>query len=132
MEKITNFKDKCIIIRIRHESIDIRGSLYEAVRRCWRASKERAEEADYVLAVVGRSRVVEAVFKPSRWYYLDDEFCKNQEEVCKTGYGVNTDLCKIKRRIAFEGEEIPHDTNYLHKQIPDKYSSMQNPVRYTY
>jgi len=136
MEKITSFKHNCMIIRILMESIDIRGNLYEAVRRCWRTDINRARKADYVMAVVGtikeRNLEVQAVYKPERWYYPDDGFCRKKEKECIKGYKVATDLCHVNRRIAFEGKEMPNDTNYLHKLIPEKYFPLQNPVRYTY
>ena len=137
MEKITNFKHNCMIIRVRNESIAIRGNLYEAVRRCWRANMQNAQEADYVLAIVGKPSEkdleVKAVYKPDRWYYPADEgVCNKKKEECLELYKTNTSLCRKHPRIAFEGKEIKNDTNYLHKQIPNAYYPLQNPVRYTY
>jgi hypothetical protein len=123
-----------MIIRIREESIRIRRCLYEAVRRCWRADKEKAEKADYVLVIVSglkeKSLEVKAVYKPECWYYLDKVFCKEKKEECKE-FKTNTDLCRKCPRIAFEGKEVK-ETNYLHKLIPLSYFPLQNPIRYTY
>jgi len=69
-DKISEFSDKCIIIKI-HDKFP---SLYERVRRCWKINKEKAEQADYVMAVIkGR---VEGVFEPSQWYFIPMEKCK--------------------------------------------------------
>jgi hypothetical protein len=131
MNVIREFKDRCIIIRVREESIRIRGSLKEAVRRCWRANLQRAKKADYVLAIIGTSKRIEGVFKPKKWYCLDDNFCREQEQECKK-YETNTELCAIRKRIAFDGEKIINDVKYLHKVIPDEYLPAMNPFRYTY
>ena len=137
MEEINNFQHNCVIIRVRKESIAIRGNLYKAVCRCWAANKKRAEKADFVLAVVGtikeKNLVVQAVYKPDRWYYPADVYlCKDKKEECQILYEVNTDLCNEYPRIAFEGKEVSKDAYYLHKMLPSKYYPLQNPVRYTY
>ena len=136
MKKITCFKENCMIIRVRKESIVIRGNLYEAVRRCWRANMQMAQKADYVLAVVGTLKnidlEVKAVYKTERWYCPADEgLCKIKKEECTKKYKVNTDLCLVHSRIAFEGIEIK-EINYLHNKIPADYYPLQNPFRYTY
>jgi len=107
--KISEFIDKCIIIKIG----DNHPTLYERVRRCWKRNKERAEQADYVLAVIKGK--VEGVFEPSQWYYIPIE-------ECKTIYS-----CKYKNqpcgRIGFVGKEAGIDVQnkYLNKYIPDEY-----------
>jgi hypothetical protein len=134
MEEITEFKDKCMIIRVRDESVHIRGSLYESVRRCWRANLDSAKKADYVLAIVGNSEV-RGVFKPTSWDYIDSEFCKKEAKAsreCKGKFDVNTELCKKRNRIGFVGEAIKDDKKYLNKLVPEKYFPRQMPVRYTY
>ncbi|MDR1565692.1 MAG: hypothetical protein LBS48_00215, partial [Treponema sp.] len=104
MDVIKELKDKCVIIKVREESVLRRGSVYEAVRRCWRASLQRAEEADYVLAIIGRDKRVKGVFKPKEWYSLDDNFCRKQKWECEE-YETDTKLCAIRKRIAFDGEK---------------------------
>jgi hypothetical protein len=136
MDKIREFKDECMIIRIRPESVGIRGSLLEAVRRCWRANLQRAQKSEYVLAIISTiddgDLEVKGVFKPECWDYLDDGFCREKEQECKEKYDVKTERCAERKRIAFTGEEIKDDVKYLHKLIPDKYFPTQNPFRYTY
>ena len=137
MEKITSFKHNCIIIRVRRESIDLRGSLYEAVRRCWRANIHRAQKAVYVLAIIGTpsemNLEVQVIYKPDRRYYPTDEgLCKKKEKECLKAYKTDTSFCLELLRIAFHGMEISKDTNYLHKLIPKTYFPLRNPVRFTY
>lgn len=135
MEKIAKFSHNCIIIRVRKESVAIRGSLYEAVRRCWRASKQKAEKAVYVLAIVSdpgeEDLEVKAVYEPKRWYSPAKDSCRENEKECKNKYGTNIDLCRNKPRIAFEGKEMK-DSVYLYKLIPNTHFPRQNPFRYTY
>ena len=137
METIKTFKHNCMIIRVRPESIKIRGSLYEAVHRCWKAKKQNAEKADYVLALVGtiknRDLKVQAVYKPERWYYpVSEGLCKEKKDECSKKYKVDPQQCQKNPRIGFEGKEMKNDTDYLHKLIPEKYYPFQNPVRYNY
>jgi hypothetical protein len=108
--KISEFSDKCIIIKIR----DNYPTLYERVRRCWKRNKERAEQADYVLAVIKNK--VEGVFEPSQWYYIPMEECK------KIGLDCNNRKQPC-RKIGFVGKEADADvqSKYLNKYIPDKY-----------
>jgi len=133
MAKIIEFEDdRCIIIRIREKSVCIRGSLYEAVRRCWRTNLQKAQKSDYVLVLIGNNLEVKGVFKPECWYYLDDDFCQKTEQECKNEYGVNTELCAKDKRIAFVGKELEDDVKYLHKLTPDGFFQERNPFEYTY
>jgi hypothetical protein len=130
--EIQKFDDNCFIVRIRPDSKVIRGSLYEAAQRCWKANLTRAKKAAYVLVVEGSDSRVKAVYKPEYWYPLSDEFCKKEKEKCKDEYGADTQLCQIRRRIAFKGVEITGAVKYKDRTIPAKYFPGQNPVRYTY
>jgi hypothetical protein len=124
IDTITGFADTCIIIKIRPETVWKTGSVYKAVRNCWRANLYSAMLADYVLAVV--EGVVVGVFKPTEWYYVDDEECK------KINCGRNGPC----GRIAFNGTEAPIDAqnNYLNKYIPYEYRKpgMAAPFLYAY
>jgi hypothetical protein len=131
MEQITKFDDKCVIIRIRQKSIGIRGSLYEAARRCWRTVLAKAEDADYVLVLVGDNLKVAGVFKPDRWYYLEDDFCEKNMKECEK-LGTKTERCKKNRRIAFEGKELTDDVKYLNKLIPKECSPGETHVSFAY
>jgi len=117
---IASFPDKCIIIKIRHDTVLERGSVYEAVRGVWRASLHRARQCDYVLAV--ERGTVTGVFKPSEWYRATPENARK--------YGGFS----LEGRIAFVGEpaEIEAQNLYLNKRLPDEYLPAQNPVQFTY
>jgi hypothetical protein len=67
---IEKFDDKCMIIKINPKTIRSRkNDIYAAVRWAWKAKLERAERADYVLAVeTGTGGKVIGVFKPKKWY----------------------------------------------------------------
>jgi len=128
MAKSPSFEEKCIVIRTRQETVERCGSLlYEAVRWCWRINIDRALKADYVLAVVnyGTSEFkVEAVFKPSKWYYIPAGECKNKKApTC----GRTVKPCG---RIAFKGERASakEEKKFLGKIIP----MGTNPVKYLY
>jgi len=116
---ITNFDEKCIIIKIKGSN----PTVYERVRSCWRANIEKAKLADYVLVIV-KGEVV-GVYEPIKWYYsLNTERCK--ENKCEKY------PCK---RIAFTGKEASSDIQkkYLHKYLPDWYMRPgPGPVLYTY
>jgi len=119
--KIPEFNDKCIIIKIHNKY----PSLYEQVRRCWKINKERAEQADYVLAVInGR---VEGVFEPLQWYFIPLEEC-NKIDSCKN----KNQPC---RRKGFIGKEASIDVKnkYLNKYIPDWFMRPgPGPIQYTF
>jgi hypothetical protein len=119
-DKITEFNDKCIIIKIH----DKYPSVYERVRRCWRNNLKNVKQADYVLAVIKGK--VEGVFEPSQWYSVPMEECKNYD--CD-----NKD--KPCGRIEFIGKEADADiqNKYLSKYIPDYFMRPgPGPVQFTY
>jgi len=123
----TDLHEKCIVIRVKQETKAELGSLYDAVRWCWRISIDRAQESDYVLAVVNygtREFKVEQVFKPSEWHCITANECKDKiAPIC---------TCKKKPcgRIGFTGKraETEIEKKYLGKKIP----MGQNPVIYLY
>jgi len=129
MNGITNFKDKCIIVKIPIGT-HCRKNIYEATRRCWRLDLIRARKAEYLLGII--DGVVKCVIKVKNCGYLEEEFCNKEENNCKKYFNVDVKLCKKSRRIAFVGEEIKFDKKYLCKKIPDEYLMKRNPVRYTY
>ena len=129
-ETISSFTDNCMIVNISL-SITYDGSIYDAARRCWRASKTRAEAADYVLAVA--DGIVKGVFKPEKWNVTTAKECEEEKNRCMT-MGVNMGECIPENRIRFIGCEAPDDIKkkYLDKAIPDEYRKSQNPVQYTF
>jgi hypothetical protein len=129
MENIVEFADKCIIVKIPVGK-EKRVTIKEATRRCWRASLKRAQKADYVLGTIDGK--VLCVIKIKSCDCVSDEFCEKEKMVCKEEFGTNIELCKTKKRIEFEGEEVTDDKKYLGKKLPAKYIPGQMPVRYTY
>jgi hypothetical protein len=140
METITQFDDNCIIVGIPRsiqrdgtltdDIILTDSSLYESVRRCWRASLGRASRAKYLIGTIDVKKV-DIVVEIHSCDYVKNNYC---------------DICRKKRReerkedcededgtiLIFEGDKIKGDTKYLNKEIPEDYRPGQNPVRYTY
>jgi len=129
-DTILSFTDNCMIVYIPI-GITYEGNIYDAARRCWRASKTKAVAADYVLAVV--DGIVRGVFKPEKWKVTTDKECEEEKDRCKT-MRANMEYCKTKKRMRFIGCEAPDDVKkkYLNKAIPDEYQNSQNPVRYSF
>jgi predicted type IV restriction endonuclease len=121
--QITEFNERCIIIKIQQKRVlQNNGDIYKTVRSCWRNSISKAEQADYVLAVI--EGIVKEVYKPTEWYYPNDECisCDSENKPCG--------------RIAFHGNLANNDVrnNYINKYIPNEYRKpgMASPVLFTY
>jgi len=118
--KISKINDKCIIIKIKNKYPSVK----ERVSRCWRINKERAEQADYVLAVI-KGKIV-GVFEPLQWRFASIEDCKkidcdNKKQPCG--------------RKNFIGKEASNDIQrkYLNKYIPDWFMRAgPGPIQYTF
>jgi hypothetical protein len=131
-DTIQEFKHKCVIIKVRPKTVSARGDTYGAVRWAWIAKLERAERADYVLAVeTGSGGKVIGVYKPDRWYKATAVNDKRYKHCLDEG---GTD--ETEKRIAFQGGEADDDVRnyYLGKYIPYDYRrpGMAAPVLYTY
>ncbi len=102
---------KFMIIKIKQEIIDERGSIYEAVRKAWRVNVNEAKSHPYVLAV--KNGIVEEVYEPLVWQ-------RNKER---------------PERYEFEGNVAQENVQLIFKgkRIPDKYCAkgMSNPVLYS-
>ena len=129
MDKITKFDDKCIIVRIPIGILK-RKSPYEATRRCWRVNLSRARRANYLLGTID-GKVI-CVIKINNCDYVKDKFCNKEIFHCKNDFGADIELCKTRKRVAFEGDEKKDDKKYLNKYLLIEYIPVQNPVRYTY
>ena len=99
------------IIKIRQETINQRGSIYEAVRKSWKVKVERINTVTYVIAVC--NNIVKDVFKVNGSWYED-----------KDNLG----------RYMFDGEKAPDDicSRFIGKSVPEKYrrKGMANPIQY--
>lgn len=101
--------DYCII-KIRQETIDMYGSVYEAVRKSWKVNRRRIEKIPYVLASC--NGIVKEVFAVDRWYEDED----------------------APGRFMFDKKDTPKEIQKLFKGklIPEQYRNKgaANPVRY--
>ncbi len=101
---------RLLYIKVRRETVEDRGSLYEAVRRAWRVNPVRAAEADWVVAVVGG--IARGVFEVHGW------------ECSRANPG----------RYEFRGAEVDNDVarRYVGKLIPEEFRrrGMASPVLY--
>ena len=101
---------RLLYIKVRQETVEDRGSLYEAVRWAWRVNPARAADADWVVAVVGG--VARGVFEVHRW----QRSSTNPE------------------RWEFRGAEVDNDAarRYVGKLIPEEFRrrGMASPVLY--
>jgi hypothetical protein len=121
-EEIKFTDDNCLIIKIRHATVETCGSVYEAVRSSWRLNISRAEKADYILAT--EAGLVTGVFTATAWY------AATPENVAKHGGGIN------EGRYSFYGTEAPKDVQarYLGKRLPASYINAHAamPIRYAH
>lgn len=101
-----------------------RNAIYNLVRYCWRISKSRAENAEYVLAVV--RGVVIGAFKSTKWMHATPE---NFPEI---PYADGSE----SHRIGFVGTEAPADIWAIYvgergKRVTNpELRHIQNPIRF--
>ena len=107
---VPDSRHKLLYIKTGKNAIEEKGSLYEAVRRNWKLKVGSAEQADYVIAVVGQ--VCQGVFKPAIW----------KPAANRDG------------RWEFEGQEVFGEVaaRYVGKLIPEdkRKPGQANPVQY--
>ena len=125
---VSQFNDKCIIIKTKQETIAERGgSVYEAARQYWQNNIEKAALADYVLVITQDSQgKIIAVYRPNEWRDVTKEYVQYQK---KHGRPYST-----RKRIGFSGVEadIAAKKKYEGKYVPDNFSQSQACFRYTY
>ncbi len=86
--------------------------LYEATRKSWVLSKERAENVDFIFAEY--RGICRAIYKAERW--LKDKKLRNK-----------------RQRYLFEGNEVKDEEItklYLNKKLPAKEQGQANPIQY--
>lgn len=128
---LEDFKHKILIIKI-NQSYNRKMSeeeVYDIVRGNWRASMERAKQAEYVLGIY-RNLVV-SCYKPIRWYRVGEcdisKIPRHQEL---------SELWKVKNRIFFEADDIKSVDEvqkfYLYKSVEniEEIQRTQNPISY--
>jgi len=108
-ETIGDIDEKCIIIKIKQDIVDSRGSVYDTVRYAWKLKKSKAVKADYVLAVI--NGLVVGVFTDLKWSETDRS-----------------------KRLQFDGNPAPKSIlkKYIGKRIPSQYckKGSANPCQY--
>lgn len=115
--------EKLVLINV-NKSLDEAGrkDFYSRVRFAWRISRERAEEADYVCAVV--RGVIRGVFVAQEWLPATKE---NFPEFAHIA-----DPPEQTKRYGFVGQEAPLEvwSRLVDKRLPDRYRHERYPIRY--
>ena len=115
------FRHKALLISVNRSATE--GSLYDATRYAWKISKERAKEAEVILATM--HGLIVGAFIAHDWLEAPAENFPGLAE----GEGV-------PGRLGFVGEEALDDIKrlYVGKRVPDKYRKpgAANPIKYTW
>lgn len=108
-EVINEIPEKCLIIKLRQETVEEKG-LYDAVRASWILDGKNVEKVDYIIASV--NTIVKEVYKNITWEQADDGRYQFTAWVAE--------------------DEIRE--KYIYKRIPQKYRVMgnENPCLYTF
>lgn len=110
-------EDRCMVIKTKWATVEDHGCVYEAVRRSWVVSKDRASRANYVLAII--DGICREVFRDLVW-----------ERSGKPPSGK-------RQRYEFTGEAV-EDTNtrerFIGRRLPARMRQRgaAAPVFYTY
>ena len=103
--------DTLLLIKVRQETVDERGGIYQATRWSWYLNPNNAQSRDYVLSIV--YGVCKGVFRNCKWSEAGP------------------------RRYEFVGEEVPKGDpvyeRYVNKRVPKEYVSKRgaaNPILY--
>lgn len=120
--ELQHYDDKLLLINVNRSNEGTeRFKLYDQVRWRWRVGIARAEQADYVLAVV--RGVVKGVFEAEEWLAsTNSEFSHfegYEEDVGRFGFKGTEASGEIKQR-------------YFEKRLPSNLRHSQNPIRYSY
>jgi hypothetical protein len=114
-----NLQHRAVLINVSRSASE-QPSLYEATRFAWRMDKEKAEQAEVVLA--NRQGLIVEAFVPERWLDATTDNFPGRKN--RPG------------RIGFEGRVAPPDIQemYVRKRVPDEYRrpGAANPIRYTW
>lgn len=113
-------KLKVVLININRSSSES-VSAYKAVHHAWRIDKEKANQADYVVAV--NRGIIEGVFivDPPGW------ISSNQTNFPDA-------LVHIEGRSGFHGRAAPDTvaSKLIGRQVPDNVRHVRNPIRYNW
>jgi len=113
------FKHKVLMIVINKSNTQ--KSMYNATRFAWKVDKEKAEQAEYVLAVV--QGMIRGVFIANNWKDASINNFPEMNEDCPDRY-------------AFVGVEANQSIKelYVGKRVPTEYrkKGASNPIKYNY
>lgn len=112
-----NFEHRALLISINRSASE--RSLYEATRYAWKLSRERAEQAEVVLAC--EKGLIRGVYIPEKWLEATSENFP--------GYPA------CPGRLGFIGSEAPAAVRNLYtgRRVPHEYRfGTANPIRYTW
>lgn len=115
--------DKLILININSSEHSSKEELLDRVRYAWRISLRRAQQADYVAAVI--HGVIRGVFVPEQWMSANDEHFSSDKR-----FGT-----PVSPRLGFKGRPASDEVwaKYVGargKRLPEEKRHGQNPVRY--
>lgn len=115
-----DFKHKILLISVNRTALDTEISLYESTRYAWRLSKNKACQAEVILATV--QGLIVGAFTAEEWLEATSENFPGRETV--------------EGRYGFRGNEVPIEIKqlYVGKRVPDEYrkKGASNPIKYTW
>lgn len=117
--EIAELEHKVLLISINRTVND--RDIYDAVRFAWKLDLERAQKAEYVLAL--EKGIIVGVFKPLKWHLARKQYFPEFE--------IHTN-----KRYGFIGEVAENNVQelYMRKRIPEEYrkKGASNPVKYNF
>jgi len=119
--EVAEFKHRVLLININQSSK--KWSLYDATRYAWKIDKQKASQAEFILATI--HGLIVGAFIAEEWLEATFEnFLDRAEDGGAPG------------RYGFIGKEAPDEIKklYVDKLVPGKYQKKgaQNPIRYTW
>lgn len=108
---------KLLFIKTKWTTVDDHGCVYEAVRRAWKIDRNRANRANFILAII--DGVCAGIFKSSSWIISPGDEKKSKRE----------------QRSEFRGDTVLSKNitdRYYNKVVPDEIwkPGATNPIRY--
>lgn len=118
--KIAEINHKVIMININRSITD--KDVYDCVRFAWKMDKNKAEQAEYVLAL--EKGIIVGVFKPTEWHLARKQYFPEFTE-------------HTNKRLGFIGEKAEKEVEemYIRKRLPEQFQRKKgeaNPIRYSY